>query len=64
MEPSDQKERKSKPNPHTKLKLFADSDGYCHNANLFLTIGVAEFHIAEIAVILTINHNAELRLNK
>lgn len=45
------------PNPHTKLKLFADSGGYCQNPdcneNLFLTIGKADFHIAEMAHIIS-----------
>lgn len=45
------------PNPHTKLKLFADSGGYCQNPdcneNLFLTVGKADFHIAEMAHIIS-----------
>jgi hypothetical protein len=45
------------PNSHTKLKLFADSGGYCQNpdcnSNLFLTIGASEFHIAEMAHIIS-----------
>lgn len=44
---------KASPNSHTKLRLFADSAGYCQNpacnTNLFLSIGEEEFHIAEMA---------------
>lgn len=45
------------PDAHTKLKLFADSGGYCQNpdcnTNLFLTIGKADFHIAEMAHVIS-----------
>ncbi|MDT0644952.1 HNH endonuclease signature motif containing protein [Zunongwangia sp. F363] len=45
------------PNAHTKLKLFADSGGYCQNPNcnenLFLSIGKSEIHIAEMAHIIS-----------
>jgi hypothetical protein len=45
------------PNPHTKLRLFADSGGYCQNPecnlNLFLTIGASDVHIAEMAHIIS-----------
>lgn len=45
------------PNAHTKLMLFADSGGYCQNpsctTNLFLTIGESDFHIAEMAHIIS-----------
>jgi hypothetical protein len=45
------------PNSHTKLRLFADSGGYCQNPdcneNLFLTIGDSDFHIAEMAHIIS-----------
>lgn len=44
---------KASPNAHTKLRLFADSGGYCQNpecnTNLFLSVDEAEFHIAEMA---------------
>ncbi|WP_176885124.1 HNH endonuclease [Dyadobacter soli] len=39
------------------MKLFADSAGYCQNpdcnVNLFLTVGQTEFHIAEMAHIIS-----------
>ncbi|TVZ21151.1 HNH endonuclease [Dokdonia sp. Hel_I_63] len=45
------------PTAHTKLMLFADSAGYCQNpscnTNLFLTVGESEFHIAEMAHIIS-----------
>ena len=45
------------PNAHTKLKLFADSGGYCQNpscnTNLFYEVGAANFHIAEMAHIIS-----------
>lgn len=48
---------KASPDSHTKLKLFADSGGYCQNpdcnVNLFLNIGEADFHIAEMAHIIS-----------
>ncbi|OCB77160.1 hypothetical protein B0A79_01945 [Flavobacterium piscis] len=48
---------KASPNPHTKIKLFADSGGYCQNPgcniNLFLSIGNTDFHIAEMAHIIS-----------
>ena len=44
---------KASPNAQTKLRLFADSGGFCQNpdcnANLFLSIGDTDFHIAEMA---------------
>lgn len=47
----------AKPNSHTKLRLFADSGGYCQNPecnqNLFLTVGEKDFHIAEMAHIIS-----------
>lgn len=47
----------AKPDSHTKLRLFADSGGYCQNPdcndNLFLTIGKKDFHIAEMAHIIS-----------
>jgi hypothetical protein len=52
---------KANPDQHTKLKLFADSGGYCQNpdcnTNLFLAVGVTEFHIAEMAHILSFGDN-------
>lgn len=51
------KRGKANPDSHTKLKLFADSGGYCQNpncnVNLFLTVGATEFHIAEMAHIIS-----------
>jgi hypothetical protein len=51
------KRGKASPDSHTKLKLFADSGGYCQNPecniNLFLNIGEADFHIAEMAHIIS-----------
>lgn len=48
---------KANPNSHTKLQLFADSGGYCQNPdcnlNLFHNIGEANFHIAEMAHIIS-----------
>jgi hypothetical protein len=48
---------KASPDPHTKLKLFANSGGYCQNPacniNLFLNIGTSDFHIAEMAHIIS-----------
>lgn len=48
---------KASPNAHTKLKLFADSGGYCQNPecniNLFLSVGSSDFHIAEMAHIIS-----------
>ena len=45
------------PNTHTKLKLFADSGGYCQNpscnVNLFLVKGDSDFHVAEMAHIIS-----------
>lgn len=45
------------PDSHTKLKLFADSGGYCQNPdcndNLFVNIGNSDFHIAEMAHIIS-----------
>ena len=42
---------------HTKLQLFADSAGFCQNPecniNLFLSIGSSDFHIAEMAHIIS-----------
>jgi len=59
------------PNSHTKLKLFADSGGYCQNPecndNLFLTIGKADFHIAEMAHIISAGEKGprtDLKLSK
>jgi len=44
---------KASPNPHTRIRLFADSGGYCQNPEcsclLFLEVGSEQFHIAEIA---------------
>lgn len=49
---------KANPDQHTKLKLFADSGGYCQNpdcnTNLFLAVGATEFHIAEMAHIISV----------
>ncbi|MDO6518518.1 hypothetical protein [Zobellia uliginosa] len=51
------KRGKASPDSHTKLRLFADSGGYCQkpdcNVNLFLNIGEADFHIAEMAHIIS-----------
>lgn len=51
------KRGKASPDSHTKLKLFADSGGYCQNpecnVNLFQTIGNVDFHIAEMAHIIS-----------
>ena len=51
------KRGKASPDAHTKLRLFADSGGYCQNpncnVNLFLNIGEADFHIAEMAHIIS-----------
>ena len=51
------KRGKADPDTHTKLKLFADSGGYCQNpdcnTNLFLAVGKTEFHIAEMAHIIS-----------
>lgn len=51
------KRGKASPDSHTKLKLFADSGGYCQNPNcninLFLSIGEEDFHIAEMAHIIS-----------
>lgn len=48
---------KASPDSHTKLKLFADSGGYCQNPqcniNLFQNIGDSDFHIAEMAHIIS-----------
>jgi hypothetical protein len=48
---------KANPDAHTKLKLFADSGGFCQNPdcnkNLFLVVGDTEFHIAEMAHIIS-----------
>lgn len=48
---------KASPDSHTRLQLFADSAGYCQNPdcniNLFLSIGVSNFHIAEMAHIIS-----------
>ena len=44
---------KATPDSHTKLRLFANSGGYCQNPNcnqnLFFNIGDSNFHIAEMA---------------
>ena len=44
---------KASPNKHTKLRLFADSAGYCQNPNclekLFIDTGDNNIHIAEMA---------------
>ncbi len=44
---------KATPDAHTKLRLFADSGGRCQNPNcladLFLTLGESNIHIAEMA---------------
>lgn len=44
---------KASPNTHTKLRLFADSAGYCQNpactTSLFLDVGEDNIHIAEMA---------------
>ncbi|PHK36513.1 hypothetical protein VF13_37005 [Nostoc linckia z16] len=52
------KRGKANPDSHTKLKLFADSGGYCQNpdcnTNLFLSVGNSEFHIAEMAHIISV----------
>jgi len=44
---------KASPNAHTKLRLFADSGGYCQNPNclkkLFKDTGSENVHIAEMA---------------
>lgn len=51
------KRGKATPDSHTKLRLFADSGGYCQNPNcnrnLFISIGEADFHIAEMAHIIS-----------
>lgn len=51
------KRGKASPDSHTKLRLFADSGGYCQNpdcnVNLFLNIGETDFHIAEMAHIIS-----------
>lgn len=51
------KRGKANPDSHTKLRLFADSGGYCQNpdcnTNLFLAVGDTEFHIAEMAHIIS-----------
>ncbi|NLR82285.1 hypothetical protein [Chitinophaga eiseniae] len=51
------KRGKANPDSHTKLRLFADSAGYCQNpdcnTNLFLAVGETEFHIAEMAHIIS-----------
>lgn len=48
---------KASPDSNTKLKLFADSGGFCQNPNcndnLFLTIGNSHIHIAEMAHIIS-----------
>lgn len=48
---------KANPDSHTKLRLFADSGGFCQNpdcnTNLFLAIGATEFQIAEMAHIIS-----------
>ena len=52
---------KANPDSHTKLRLFADSGGYCQNpecnTNLFLAVGNSEFHIAEMAHIISAGNN-------
>ncbi|GLH20100.1 hypothetical protein BR1R3_28420 [Pseudomonas atacamensis] len=44
---------KASPNTHTKLRLFADSAGYCQNpactTSLFQDVGEDNIHIAEMA---------------
>jgi len=51
------KRGKASPDSYTILKLFADSGGYCQNPdcniNLFLSVGNTEFHIAEMAHIIS-----------
>ena len=51
------KRGKANPDQNTKLRLFADSGGYCQNpncnTNLFQSTGKKDFHIAEMAHIIS-----------
>ncbi|KUJ58318.1 hypothetical protein [Chryseobacterium aquaticum] len=53
---------KANPNNFTKIKLFANSGGYCQNPEcnepLFKTFSSKEIHIAEIAHIISVNEGA------
>ena len=53
---------KANPNNFTKIKLFANSGGYCQNPEcnepLFKTFSSKEIHIAEIAHIIRVNEGA------
>lgn len=53
---------KANPNNFTKIKLFANSGGYCQrpecNEPLFKAFKEKEIHIAEIAHIISVNHGA------
>lgn len=53
---------KASPNSFTKIKLFANSGGYCQNPNcnenLFKSFEEKEIHIAEIAHIISVNNGA------
>ena len=52
---------KASPDPHTKLRLFADSGGYCQNPGclrgLFVDADGANIHIAEMAHIFAANND-------
>jgi hypothetical protein len=52
---------KAAPNQHTKLRLFADSAGFCQSPNcsrrLFLDYNDRHLHIAEIAHVFAANDN-------
>ena len=53
---------KASPNAFTKLRLFANSGGFCQNPscnrNLFILFDDNEIHIAEIAHIISVNEGA------
>ncbi|MDK2843056.1 MAG: hypothetical protein PWQ17_2563 [Anaerophaga sp.] len=59
---------KASPDSHTKLRLFADSGGFCQNPdcneNLFLSIGDTDFHIAEMAHVFAASDNGPRLNNK